>query len=240
MTTDHLPVRLPSELSSRPRADLRRASRLLAALLLPIGPAAIAILRFVMPYSTTDDSSQIVAKVAAHQTAQSAVVWLGFVGVLTMVPAVTWAARLSRRSAPRLTAVALLLLVPAYTALGLLVAGDAAVLFAVRHHLAPATAADAFEALHPVTLVAGVIFVIGHVVGTVLLGVAYLRTRVVARWAAGALIVAQPLHFVAAVIVSSHPLDLAAWSLNALAFGVAAGAIVRLRDDEWDLAPRPA
>jgi hypothetical protein len=223
-----------------PPRDLRRATRLLAALILPIGPALIAVLRYVMPYSTTDDDQQIVREVTAHQSTQSLVVWLGFAGVLTLLPAMMWVSRLTRRSAPRLTAAAMLLLVPGYTCLALLVSSDAAVLFAVRHNLDATTAAAAYSSMHPIVIVAGVLFVLGHVLGTVLLGVAMLRSGVVPRWAAVAAIVAQPMHFVAAVIVSSHTLDLIGWGLNSVAFAAVSVAILRLRDDDWDLPPQRA
>lgn len=223
---------------ARTHADLRHATRVLAALILPIGPALIAVLRYVLPYSTTDSSTKIVREVQADQSTQSAVVWLGFLGVLAMVPAVIWVGRLTRRSAPRLTAAALLLLIPGYISLALLVSSDAAVLFAVRHHIDVNTAADAYTSLHPTTVVAGTVFVIGHVLGTILLGIALWRTAAVPRWAAVATIAAQPLHFIAAVIVSNHTLDLVGWGLNAVGFATAAVAIMRLRDDDWDLAPK--
>jgi hypothetical protein len=79
------------------------------------------------------------------------------------------------------------------------------------------------------------VFVLGHVIGTVLLGLALLRSRTVPGWAAIVTAVAQPLHFVALVIVGSRELDFAAWTLNAVAFAVVAFAIVRTPDDEWDL-----
>ena len=101
----------PSLARSRPGA------RWLVAVLLPVGPAAIAVLRLIMPYSTADDSATIVGKVAAHQGAQSLVVWLGLLGALTMVPAVLWVASLTRERAPRTTVAALALLVPGYVAL---------------------------------------------------------------------------------------------------------------------------
>jgi hypothetical protein len=218
--------------------DVRHATRVLAALVLPVGPAAVAVLRYVLPYSTTDDDRAIVRAVIAHQGTESAVVWLGFLAVLTLVPAVMWAGRLTRPAAPRLTAVAMLLLIPAYTSLGLLVCSDAAVLFAVRHHLDPATAGDAYAALHPAVVTAGVVFVLGHVLGTILLGIAFWRTGVVPRWAALATIAAQPLHFLAAVILANHTLDLVGWGLNALGFAAASLAILRLRDERWDVAPQ--
>lgn len=215
------------------RTRLGGRGRILLALLLPIGPAAIAILRFVLPYDTTSSSSEVAREVAAHQTAQNAVVWLGFVAMLTLVPAVLAVGKVARRESPRLAAVGIALLVPGYLVLGWLVASDAAVLFAVREGLPMDVAADAYESLHPGMLVAGVVFVIGHVVGTVLLGCALLRGTSVPRWAAIAVLVSQPLHFVAAVIVSSHELDLFAWGLNAVGFAAVSVAMLRMSDEEW-------
>jgi len=63
------------------------------------------------------------------------------------------------------------------------------------------------------------------------------RSRSVPRWAAVLTLVAQPLHFTAAVIVGSPGLDLAAWGLNAVGFAAAAAAILRMPDDEWDVGP---
>jgi hypothetical protein len=203
------------------------------ALLLPIGPAAVAVLRYVLPYGTVDSATEIARQVEAHQSAQNAVVWLGFVAMLTLVPAVLAVAKVARRESPRLAAIATALLVPGYLVLGWLVASDAALLFAVRQGLPTDVAAEAYSDLHPGMLVAGIVFVIGHVVGTVLLGCALLRGTTIPRWASIAIIVAQPLHFVAAVIVSSHELDLFAWGLNAVGFAVVAGAMLRMTDEEW-------
>jgi hypothetical protein len=213
--------------------DLRWRGRTLAAVLLPIGPAAVAVLRFVLPYETLDDSKEIVREVAAHQSTQSAVVWLGFIATLTLVPGVLAVGKVARASAPRLTAVALALVVPAYLCIGWLVSSDAAVLFSVRHGLPTADAADSYESLHPVVLIAGVVFVVGHVVGTVLLGFALLRVTAVPRAAAIAVLVSQPMHFVAAVILGSHTLDLVGWGLNAAGFAAIALLILRMTDEDW-------
>lgn len=215
------------------RTSLRWRGRVPLALLLPIGPAAVAVLRFVLPYSTTSSSSEVAREVAAHQTAQNAVVWLGFVAMLTLVPAVLAVGKVARQESPRLAALSVALLVPGYLVLGWLVASDAAVLFAVREGLSVDVAAEAYESLHPGMLVAGGIFVVGHVVGTVLLGCALLRGTTVPSWAAIAVIVSQPLHFVAAVIVPSHELDLLAWGLNAAGFAVVSVAMLRMSDKEW-------
>lgn len=97
--------------------------------------------------------------------------------------------------------------------------------------------ADLFTHGHPATDVSAGVFVIGHVLGTVLLGLALWRSGMVPRWVAMATVAAQPLHFVAAVVVGSPTLDLLAWGLNAVAFAACSVAMLRLPDDEWDLAP---
>lgn len=218
-------------------SDLRRPTRLLAAVLLPIGPAAVAALRFLLPCATTGEPDEIVAAVHADPGGQSVVVWLGLVAILTLVPAAIWVGRLTRRAAPRLTAAALMLLVPGYLALGLLVAGDVVLWSGAVEGVDVATMTRLTEAMHPATAVAAGVFVLGHVVGTVLLGIAMWGSHAVPRWAALLVVVSQPLHFVAAVVLSSPSLDLIAWGMQAVGFAVAALAIVRLSDDEWDLPP---
>jgi len=232
----------PGGSAARPAGAAR--ARWLAALVLPIGPAAVAVLRFVLPYNTVDDPATIAAKVIARPGAESLVTWLGLVATVTLVPAVLWIAGRTRRGAPGLTVAATLLLVPAYLVLGWIVASDLLLWSGARSGLDARTLAALYGHSHPAAATADVIFVVGHVLGTVLLGLAMWRSRTCARWGAVATVVAQPLHFVAAVIVASHPLDLAAWGLNAIGFAAAGLAIARdgdngrvLRDDSacrWD------
>lgn len=202
----------------------------LAALLIPIGPAAVAALRFLLPYDTTSSPSAMARGVAGHPGTQSAVLWLGLVATLTLVPGVIWVARLTRREAPGLTRAALILLVPGYLVLGWLVATDLMAWTAVHRGVDPATVGRLIGGLHPSALVADGIFVLGHVVGTVLLGLALWRTNAIPRWAAALVVASQPVHFVAAVILSNHPLDLFAWGANAAGFAVAAGVMVKRGD----------
>jgi hypothetical protein len=222
-----------AEQQQAPVADLRHATRVLAGIILPVGPASVALLRFVLPYKTTDSSTEIVHRIAAHQGRGSLVVWLGLVATLTLVPGVIWVGRVTARNAPRLTAAAMLLLVPAYLSLPFLISSDANALFGVKHDIPTRLVADMYTSTHPIMIVTGVVFVLGHVVGTVLLGVALLRSGVVPTWAAWVTIIAQPLHFIAAVILGSHLLDLFAWGLNAVGFAMVSVAILRMSDDSW-------
>lgn len=224
----------PDVTATRQPADLRRATRVFAALVIPLGPAFVAVLRYLLPYQTSDDAATAVQAVAAHPDRQSLVVWLGFAAMLTLVPGVLFVARVARRRAPRMTAAALVLLVPAYTAIALLVAGDAAVWYGVTHDLPESAVVDLYNGAHPMILASTGIFVAGHVIGTILLGAALLKSRAVPAAAAWLVVVAQPVHFVAAVILGSHLLDLAAWGANAIGFAAVSLAILRMSDDEWE------
>ena len=93
------------------------------ALLLPVGPAAIAVLRLILPYYTESDSAGMVAAVNADPGRESAVLWLAYIGILTLVPGLFAAARVCRDAAPRLTTWALALAVPGYLSLGMLRVG---------------------------------------------------------------------------------------------------------------------
>ena len=96
--------------------------------------------------------------------------------------------------------------------------------------LSPAAATDLLGAVHPSLSAQLGIFVVGHVVGTVLLGLAVLRAKLVARPVAWALTVSQPLHLVAAVTVGSPGLDLFAWCLTAAGMAGLAGRPYGCRD----------
>jgi hypothetical protein len=207
-----------------------RSALIALALLAPIGAVAVAVLRYVLPYETTDSTADIVRETYADPGAMSLVLWLSLVAALTMVPGSIAVGQLVRSGAPRLTTVALALVVPGYLMLPMLAGLDHPVWLAAEAGASQDAAVALLEAAHPSYAIATGIFVVGHVVGTVLLGVAMLRSRVVPAWAAIITIASQPLHFVAAVIVPNHTLDGVAWGLNAIGFAAAAVAIIRTRD----------
>jgi hypothetical protein len=199
------------------------------ALLLPVGPAAIAALRLLLPYYTESKPEGVVAAVAEHPGRQGAVLWLAYVGILTLVPGVIAAARVCRDGAPRLTAWALGLSVPGYLSLGMFV-GEDHVLWSVDHAgLSAGNAASVVDHLHPSIDVSIGVFVLGHVVGTVLLGLAMLRSGRIPAWAAWAIAVSQPLHFVATVFLGSPQVDFVAWSLTAVGMVVVARELLNRR-----------
>ena len=224
-------------MTSTTRADVRPVSRWFAALILPIGPAAIALLRYFLPYDTVDDPATITNKIVGNLDRGSLVLWLGFIGILTLVPGVYVVGRLTRRRAPWLTAIALLLAVPGYLALPWMASSDSFIWSAGTAGLDPAAITRAAEVTHGSTDIAGFVFVAGHVIGTVLLGIAMWRSHIVPRWAAVATAISQPIHAIAAIVLVSHTLDLVGWGLQAAGFAAVGWAILRMRDADWEPLP---
>ena len=222
--------------ASRPR-DVRRTRRLLAAALLPVPAVAVAVLRLVWPAFSAPDTAGTLAAIAKHPAAQEAVIWLGMVMALTMVPAVLAAARLARRRRPTLAMIAAGVNLIAYLLAAPLNAGDLMAQVAARPEYDHARLVPYLDAVnaHPASSVGSGAFVLGHIIGMILLGAAL--WRIIPRWASIALIVSQPLHFVAFVVLGVQPLDGFAWALTAAGFVACSLAVLRTPDSDWDLAP---
>ena len=221
--------------------DLRRPTRILIASLMPVGPAAVAILRFILPYSDTDSNSTAVAKIATHAGTERAVLWLSVVAMLTLVPGAMAAIKLASRRAPRLAAAAGLLLIPGYLALPAVMLTDNIGIAATAHAVGPATVARivSLATSQPTTSLLSVVFVAGHLLGTVILSLALWQSKTIPALAAAGLGASQLLHL-AAALSGNHPLDLIGWGLTSAGLACAAVTILRLSDDEWEPRALPA
>jgi len=219
---------------ARPIATARRRvgfDRFALAVLMPIGPLAIAVLRLVLPYYTTDSNTIVAARTAAHQGREMIVLWMILVASLTLIPGVIAVGMLARTRAPVLGTIGLVVSFAGF--MNLFGAGvgdqDSVSLGAARIGMGATTAGrliDSIDAIHPVGL-GGAIFIFGHIVGVLLLGIALWRGRLVPVCAAVLLAVSQLLHLTFAVFVPNHLLDGLAWGLTALGFAAAAIALVR-------------
>ncbi len=197
-------------------------NRALTTALAALGPACVALLRLLLPYYTAPDNAAAAQAVAAHPGQESAVLWLGLVATLTLAPGL-YAVR-DVLPAGRLRAWAFGLVLIGYLSLPIVLVGDMVLWTATEQGLDPATTGGLLDGLHP-SYGAGLgIFVAAHVVGTVLLGVLCLRTRVLPPVVGWALTISQPLHFVTTVFLGLAWVDLVAWGLTALAMGWLAAA----------------
>jgi hypothetical protein len=211
--------------------------RVALAIVMPLGPLAIAVVRGILPYDTIDSNATMAAKVAEQQGTEEAVIWLTFVALLTLVPGVIALGMLARRRAPWLATTGLVLAFAAFMSLfwSTVAGSDNVALGAARIGMSPGLTGmllDSVEAI-PAIALASTLFVVGHIIGLALLGVALWRGRVIPAWAALLIAISQPLHFVFAVIAPIHILDGLAWALTAAGF--AAAAVVLLREHvSWD------
>ncbi|WP_157530548.1 DUF4386 family protein [Microtetraspora niveoalba] len=215
--------------------DTRTATRICSAVLMPVGPACVAVIRLIIPGGSGD----VGAEVAADPGAQRLVLLLGIPALFTLLPGAFAALRLGRRHRPTLTAWTAAFLIPGYLAMTVLAAGDTAVLAATDIGLEPATVTRLSDEILGLTMFEGLVFVVGHIVGTVLLGILAWRARLMPRWAAILLLVSQPTHLVAIVVVNPW-LDLVAWGCTALGMLFLGVRTLRTSNDEWDLPPLPS
>jgi hypothetical protein len=208
---------ITADLSTRPPLRAALQPTVLVALL---GPLSVAVLRGILPYFTTDDGATVAASVAAHPDAQSAVLWLSYLALLTLPLGVLITGRAALRARPVLGAVAATVAWLGFGSLFLIIAGDQVALAGTA--LPPSTTGAMIDAIGALPMVsfAATVFVAGHILGTVLLGVALWRA--IPRWAAAALAVSQPLHLLFAVVVPNHLLDAVAWGLTTVGFTAAA------------------
>jgi hypothetical protein len=221
MTTTTAPV--------GPGANRTRAGVIGLALLIPLGPLSIAVLRGILPYHTTDSMTAMAGKVAAHQGAEQAVLWLSLLATFTLVPGTIAIGVMAVRAAPRLGTLATVLAVAGFSALPGIVATDQTALGGTKAGLSPEAVAHLLDQVNaePTVTLAGIVFVAGHVLGVLLLGIALWRAGVIPAWAGLLLAVSQPLHAVFAVGFPNNLLDACAWGMTAVGYAVAARAFVQ-------------
>lgn len=214
--------------------DLRRFWRISIALMLPLGPLGVTVVRGIMPYWTSDDPSTVVAKALDHLDVMEAMAWVGLVFTAPLLLAMLVLGYVARRGAPVLATLGAVLSFLAYANWG--AAGNPDYLMLVLGE-AGYDAPEVVRILslgdgHALAAVSGFGWVIGHIVGMILLAVALGKARVIPTWAATALAVSQPIHLISAIILPSRLLDVTlGWGLTTLAFVLVSVAILRMTDD---------
>lgn len=224
---------------TRPARDTRTLRRGVAAAVMILPASAIVVGKVIVPTAGSADTRALIDFVAGDPRQLAGVV-LGAVAMLTLVPAFLAASRLARRRRPVLAMLAAGTNLLAYLGTGLSFGAlDNLVLAASS---LPADRRDGAAGLIDAFANSGVfslsiaLFVIGHIVGAVLTGLALRGSIPAFGWIAMA--VSQPAHFVCFVILQNPILDAAAWGLTAFAFVVCAVVVLRTSDDDWDLPPR--
>jgi hypothetical protein len=220
--------------------DLRRPWRVVIAVLLPLGPLFVAVAFALRPFTGSEEPAVIIERILASPRTDL-LLWLGFLAPGLLLLGTVAAGHLARRGAPVLATIATTINALAFGLMsGAVASGDLITVAGGRAGVDPATILTITDAIEnsPITGTAMGIWVPGHILGMVLLAVALRRSRVLPRWAAVVLGVSQPIHFLAFVVLDNQYVDaLAGWGLTAVGFAAVAVALLRTRDDDWDLPP---
>lgn len=220
--------------------DFRPFWRVALAIALPVGPLLVTLARAVMPYWTSDDPATAMAAIAAAPDTMNVLVWLGALLTPCMLISMLTLGYVARRGAPVLATVGTVLSFGAYALWGATGNVDytATVLLAAGYSVEDVVTLTGHLNSTGLSLAVGVFWIIGHILGLVILAIALHRARVLPLWAATVMALSQPIHLVAAVIVPSRWLDVfGGWGMTTLTCALVSVWILRTRDSDWDLPP---
>lgn len=226
--------------AARPRRDARTFWRYLLAFAAPVPFILLAISSALTPYPMEGSTGQAVRAIVENQQRVQTLGWINTVFAWTLVPAGVALLWVCRRHAPVFTAaVGFLVLLGFTSGLGgpkadllVLVGAQQGVDQAVLVALSDGIWAD------PTMSVVLLPFLLTITFGRILLGVLLWRVRVAPRWMAIALLLAAPIEFVNVTGGNLQPAI--GWALTAIGFASATVALMRMRNDEFDLPPLPA
>jgi hypothetical protein len=220
--------------------DGRSMRRWVTAACMVIAPLAVAVIRTLIPYSNSP--SQALAASLAHANLYPVLAAAEVIVVFTMGFAMLGLGRLIQGRAPLLALIGTPLAVLSW----ILGGGVLGTLDSVTYEMAQLSGAgsmapsilDRINANPEIGIFFGV-FISGHLLGTLLLGVGLIASRRVPVWAGIAVVAGDVLHPVAFVLLQSHTLDGLSYLIMAAGMAMAARAVLATPNDEWDLAPRP-
>ncbi len=219
-------------------AKANRVARLLVAACLVVGPLAGAVVRAAVPTPSTASVARMVVDYGNHATAtQILLIADGF--LILLVPAALAATALAWSRAPFLSLIGGTLSLLGWCAIVMLAAQDALFAEAGRAIHAPgaatATAIATSWSSGSLATIYTFMFILGHLVGTAILGAALWRSRAIPHWAAALVGISMPLHL-AAFLTNFKIGDVVAWMLLLVGFSVCAREILRTQSFSSDPA----
>ena len=216
----------------------RNTARKLAGACLIAAPLALTAATALAPWFVAD-VGDLLAALAANQSALLAADLLVVLAVVLLIPASLGILRALRNRIPRLAPVAVGMFLVGW----LFVLGPVMVdRIQLQLALSGMPRDEAVALVRSLETDAGIsvifgVFIIGHTLGAILLGIALARARFVPIWAVASIMIAAVLHPIARVGLGSKWLDVVAFALLALGLAVVGVRVLRMSDDEWE--PRP-
>ncbi|MEU6356925.1 hypothetical protein ABZ896_47795 [Streptomyces sp. NPDC047072] len=212
--------------SRTPATDVTPAgtgtARLLAAVAVTLAPVLFAVANLLIPYDTNGSSKEIARDIAAHQGVTELAAWLWTVGTVLFLPGIVAVGLLATARSPRLGLWGAALFGTGLVAIGTTPSLDTVALGAYAKGVRQEDVVRMADGVNGLPVVGGPIlyFVVAHVVGAILLGVALLRGRAIPAWAAWLLILSMPIN-AAAYLTGLAPLTAASFLMLAIGCGYA-------------------
>jgi hypothetical protein len=218
--------------------DLRTLRRIAAALSIVLGPLAVGVVRATVPSVNPPDGKAAIAAMVANPTLARVELAAGVVATLFLPFAIVGLTRLVMRRAPVLALIGGGLALIGWALIPALVVSDAMTYTMAQSGANPAQLATLWEQVNANTVVSliSTLFVVGHELGTLLLGIGLARARSVPLWAAAAVVIGILLHPVGFGL-GIRPLDILAFALLVTGCLAAAHAVFTTPNDAWDLPP---
>ena len=219
--------------------DVRTIRRWGTAACMVVGPLAVAVVRGWIPYFTNQNGGAgQVASYTEHPASYPVVAAAAMVAVLTMWPAMQGAGRLIQRSAPRLALVAVPLATAGWIMVAVVASGDALAYELTGSGLSTAAAGALVDRVsHDLFSQIGFsVFIAGHLIGTLLIGVGFLVSKRVPTWAALAVILGDVFHPIAFLLLHVQILDAISYVILAAGMAGAARVVLTTPNEQWDLA----
>ncbi len=222
----------------RPR-DLRTLRRIAAAISIVLAPLAVGVARATVPAVNPQNGQAAIAAVAAHPDLARVSLAAGIVAALFLPFAIVSLTRLLVRRAPVFAMLGGSLALVGWVLVPTLGMRDAMTYEMAHSGANPAQLAALWDQVNGNTAVSmlSIAFVVGHELGTVLLGIGLARARAVPLWAAAAVVIGMLLHPVAFGL-GNRLLDILAYALVVVGCVAAARAVLTTLNDAWDLPPR--
>lgn len=221
---------------ARPPHDTRTFWRVVLAVVAPLPMLAKGVFYLLVPADGDADFRRTVDAFTAHHGLLQPLKFLDATFVVGLIPATVAVIWVTRRITPRLTTVgAAITMVGFFAGIALLGGIFTPALVTAQHGLDPATIAPLDDAVanEPIIQISGLLFILGIVVGLAILGVALWRSRVVPAWMGIALLVGGATH----PFIPNHAGQGIGLLVAAVGFAGATVALLRTRNDDFDLPP---
>ena len=225
-----------STASTRRVRDVRAFWRVLLAVIAPLPMLFMGVFYILSPVDGGEDFPATVTAFAGARDRLELLEWLSAPFLMLLVPAMFAVAWVSRRRTPRLTTAGALLGVGGVSAgFGLLPGTVHAAYITVRDGLDVTTVDKLSTATsdHPLQLLGGLLFILGITVGLLLLGIALWRSHAAPAWMGIALALGGFTH----PFMPGHVAAGVGLIITAIGFAGASLALLRARNDDFDLPP---